>query len=123
MVDIYTDYYHNKTVKIMDEKVAHDCMKECKSFIDCFTETFEVKTVRINYFSEKCYLNIGAPSHPDQVIQHSAKIIFEEFVSFIASLIGLYFGVSVIMLSEVCLKSTRILTKNFCTHFDIKSKY
>src|SRR5437868_12032835 len=43
---------------------------------------------------------------------HLPKISFEEFICFVRSLIGLYFGFSVITLSDICSKVTKFLIFN-----------
>ena len=101
ILDLYQDFYNISERTIKDKSIGNICRKECGSFIDCVSESYEVNMDKLQFFSENTWMAIQPPTTPDQVIQHSPKIIFEEFISFIASLSGFYFGFSIVMLSDV----------------------
>ena len=109
----------------MDKIIGDICRKQCHSFVDCYSESYELKIEKIMYMTDMNWISIQPPSTPDQVIQHSPKITFEEFICFVGSLIGLYFGSSVIMLSKVCSLVSQYFIKivfNFKTNINNRVK-
>ncbi len=47
-------------------------------------------------------IDVALTQYPILIIKHSPKIQFEEFLCYITSSISLWFGFSVIMLSDIC---------------------
>ena len=110
MTNIYLLSEYEKNVAI-DKKVGLICEKKCKTYVDCYSESYNTKLTQYAVF-EEYILGVLPPYEPVQVIEHMPKISFEEFVSFIASLLGLYFGFSVIMFTDFCLVAIKYIANH-----------
>jgi hypothetical protein len=108
---------NNQTINSM---LGEKCDKICGLEIDCLREyfTFEDQATPA-LLNKHLEIIVTPPSHPTLLITHSAKIEFEEFLCYVTSIIGLWFGFSVIMLFDVF----KIIIK-FTTKFvnDYKAK-
>ena len=116
--DNFTDEFFNfnySRKKFLNSYASDVCNTFCGLSIDCKTYIFDIKLDRYKIYKEHFGLVILPPIKPDKVIKESPKIIFEEFVSFVGSLIGFYFGFSVIMLTDVY----TLLSKHFVNYFKI----
>ena len=91
-----------KKNKSLDKLIGNKCKEICDLGTECRKQVFEVKAIKFPTGDRGLIINIAPPTSPDLLTRHSPKLIFEEFVSFIGSLIGLYFGFSVMMLTDVC---------------------
>ena len=85
----------------IDQAIGKSCMKECGTQTECDQEFYSWNKVVTQYFWLKFSILIFAPSVPDIIYTQSPKLIFEEFVSYVGSLVGLWFGFSIIMLSDI----------------------
>ncbi len=106
---IMTDVY-NETA---DLKIRKNCKYICGLNNDCFKEIFEFKQFQIPKFSkirrESFRIYIFPPYDSNLLLIHSAKILFEEFLCYIASIFSLWFGFSVFMLIDL----TKFVFNNF----------
>ena len=121
MVNVFANRYKYKN-RTFDKEIKIKCQKECKSMTNCYKEDFELKLIQYQYNSDTIWVKILPPTIPDQVIQHIPKISFEEFVIFIGSLIGLYFGFSIIMLSNVCSVAFKYVVQNISINQYLNTK-
>ena len=120
MIDRTGEYLSHEWA--LDKKIGIECQNECQSNINCYKEDFDLKLRQYNIYSETLCLNILPPRLPDLVVQHMPKVSFEEFVSFIGSLIGLYFGFSIIMLSDVCSVAVKYVVHNISNNQYFRAK-
>jgi len=85
----------------LDQTLAKHCKKLCGHRSDCNQEIFELK-IKPRFITSDGFFIVFFPQNtPDIIYTHSPKILFEEFVSYIASYVSLWFGFSIIMLSNV----------------------
>ena len=87
----------------MEKEIGQICKIHCGLRIDCRREIYEM---RKDYFENEFsiddnYIMIMPPFVPDQIVRYTQKMSFEEMICFVGSLFSLYFGFSVIMLSNV----------------------
>ena len=108
---------------ILDKEVGIKCRKECKSMTSCYKEDFEIKLNKYQQISDVIWVSVWPPTIPDQVIQHMPQICVEEFVIYIGSLIGLYFGFSFIMLSDVCSVAVKYIVQNISNNQYLNTKF
>ena len=94
----------------LDAIIGEKCRKSCNFGTECRKENFEIRIMPFPSPKDFFRVFFTIPEAPDMLIRHSPKLIFEEFVSFIGSLIGIYFGFSVMMLTDVC-----SLAVNYCS--------
>jgi hypothetical protein len=94
----------------LDLNLSDKCKKYCGNFKDCYKEYFHLDETRMKGdIYEDFFTFLNLPTLPNTIIKHTAKMHFEEFLCFIASIVSLWFGFSVIMLTDVCL----LIVKNF----------
>ncbi len=101
MLDIDSLLEKNESLDLILQK---KCIKFCGLNDDCFKQFF-------GFYSEKEVYDLGdvfmvtvsPPDLPTLIFTHLPKIQVEEFICFIASIVSLWFGFSVMMLSDVCL--------------------
>jgi len=83
--------------------LGRSCRKFCGFSNDCFKQYFSFKTsIDQNFDQLNSILYIYPPDLPTLIFTHSPKIEIEEFICFIASIVSLWFGFSVMMLPNVC---------------------
>ena len=87
--------------KSLDATVGQLCKTECGTGSECFAEYYTMSSNPSEYYWTRFQFFIFSPFTPDLIYRHSPKLIFEEYFSFIGSLIGLWFGFSIVMLSNV----------------------
>jgi hypothetical protein len=95
----YISNTHNRNLEFQSKK---RCEKVCGKSADCFKEYF-LGTAKIASFLKDTGHNIYVfpPILPNTIFIQSAKMQIEEYLSFIASIISLWFGFSILMLSDV----------------------
>ena len=104
IVDIYdlSKYGINYLKRnIIDKQIGFKCAEECKSMTSCNEESYHVRSMQYDNIYDELWLLILPPYNPDQIIVYSPKLTLEEFVCLTGSLISLYFGFSIIMLSNM----------------------
>jgi len=88
----------------LDLELSKTCDKFCGYFKDCYKEYFHLDERRIKEdYLENYYICLICPTSSNTIIRHLPKIYLEEFLCFMASILSLWFGFSVIMLTDVCL--------------------
>ena len=86
---------------IIDKQISLKCSEECKSLTSCYEENYHVRSIEYGNNYDELWLLILPPYNPDQIIIYSPKLTLEEFVCLTGSFISLYFGFSIIMLSNM----------------------
>jgi hypothetical protein len=86
----------------LDFVLGKSCTKKCGSNTDCLKETFYLKKSEEIDLDFNSTVFIFPPNLPSLKFENSPKIQVEEFICFIASIVSLWFGFSIIMLSDVC---------------------
>lgn len=86
----------------LDRSVGVLCMKECGTDPECESEHFNTEVMVTDYKWPHFSVLIFGPAMPDLIYSQSPKLYFEEFVSYIGSLLGFWFGFSAIMLFNGC---------------------
>jgi hypothetical protein len=110
----------NKTFNLILEQ---KCEKYCGLENDCLKEYFVPEYRRRPIENQLFLIYIDASLYPILTIKHSPKIQIDEFLCFITSIISLWFGFSVIMLSDICslvLKKFLFIVNNFNLKTEIK---
>ena len=99
--EMFEEFEDNNT---LDQNISDKCKDFCGFQRECYSEYYklEVKPYVKNYGEP--YICIYAPDIPDLVYMYLPKIYFIEFVLFVASSVSLWFGFSVLMLSDVIMK-------------------
>jgi len=86
--------------------LSKGCNLVCASYQDCFKQYFHLEESKLKKKGDKksnLKVLIDPPTLPNTLITHSPKIHVEEFLCYIASIISVWFGFSLIMLTDVCL--------------------
>jgi len=88
------------------------CNKICGSEIDCYNEFYSYDVIRepINTINYR-WIHIRKPFYPKEVVQHWPKIRFEEYLCFVASIMSLWFGLSIMMLTNLCIYFVKYFVK------------
>ena len=81
-------------------KWSDRCDRMCGRFTDCYKEYCLIKDGEILTDYNEYQIMIDFPTHPTTEI--SLKMCFEEYLCLIASILSIWFGFSVIMLSDFC---------------------
>jgi hypothetical protein len=87
----------------VDYELSDKCREFCGDSNDCFGEIFELSEIRAFGTKDNFEITITPPTIPSLTFTHWPKIRFEEFLCFIASIFSLWFGFSLVMLSNVYL--------------------
>jgi len=95
----------------MDSELSDKCREFCGENNDCFAEIFELNEIRGGGKKGSFTLVFLLPTIPNLLFTHWPKIRFEEFLCFIGSIFSLWFGFSIVMLSDVCLLVVRQVKK------------
>jgi hypothetical protein len=111
----------------LDLALGKKCRNSCGLNTDCYKEyfTFKANEVIIEYGMNSSIL-IYPPYLPSLIVTHSPKIQVEEFICFIASTVGLWFGFSVMMLSNVCSLVSKMFIKivnKYKTNISVNNNY
>jgi hypothetical protein len=101
-----------------DFTLSEKCRIFCGKNKNCLTQIFE--SIELNHpmngQTEVYTIRISPATKPNLLLKHSPKIQIDEFLCFFASIISLWFGFSVIILSDVCLiviKQLNIISNHF----------
>jgi hypothetical protein len=130
MVDMNPLLDKNRSLDLIVEK---ECIKFCGLNDDCFKQYF-------TFYSDEEVYDVGdnfvilvyPPDLPTLIFTHLPKMQTEEFICFIASIFSLWFGFSIIMLSDVCSAVSANLVKIYndyrtkikiCFIFNFKTKF
>lgn len=100
----------------LDNEIGHICEAKCGNKLECRQEIYEMKKDRWQSDVDDRLLpwtaiNIMPPVVPDQMVRYVQKMSLIETICFVGSLISLYFGVSVLMLSDIASIAVRSLHK------------
>ena len=74
--------------------------KQCPKNMQCYTEYYTFRQICLAYGAKLHTILLDIPQYPVLSIKHTPRIEALEFVSYVASIISLWFGFSVIMLSK-----------------------
>jgi hypothetical protein len=106
----------------LDFNAVQNCENVCDTENDCSREYYVPEYSRLPSKSNSSSIRVSHTLYPILTIKHSPKIPVDEFLCFITSIISLWFGFSVIMLSNVfssVLKKFLLIVNNF--NFKTKS--
>ena len=80
------------------------CERMCDHNTECLKEYFvlESKEYKINDKEKNFHLAINFPTHPTTIYEISLKMSFEEYLCLIASILSLWFGFNVVMVTNLC---------------------
>jgi hypothetical protein len=100
--EMFLIYYENKT---LDYEWNTKCQKVCGKNPECFKEYFihSIKSYEYQTGSNDNDICIYPPISPNTKYTQLLKVSIEQFLGLVASLISLWFGFSILMLSDVCL--------------------
>jgi hypothetical protein len=89
----------------IDKKLSENCRKFCGESNDCLTDVFESYqlNVPIAKSAEVFEIRVSPSTKPNLLLKHFPKIQMQEYICYIASIISLWFGFSITMLSDFCL--------------------
>ena len=97
-LDVYPEFVPENIT--FDRLSGDHCKTVCPEKSDCYSEYYGFKLFNQPWLGGITTITIMAPELPDIVQTHSPKILFEEFVSYVASYVSLWFGFSFVMLSN-----------------------
>ena len=111
LVDLKTDY-------TLDADIGQKCKDFCGTNSECYSEYYKLGLVQPGHILEQPYITFLSPNRPDLVYRYLPKIYFVEFVLFVASSVSLWFGFSVLMLSDIIWKlclivKNKLIINNF----------
>ena len=106
MTELFKLLLSNVTI---DNEVGLKCKQKCGTNSECFAEYYDYEVIHFDYYWPKFQFFVYSPKTPDLIYRHSPKMEFEEFVCFVGSLVGLWFGFSMIMISDVLLVGVKYL--------------
>ena len=98
MVEIFEVFSHNQS---LDTKIGDQCKEECHTKNECVIQYFWLKNHSFPYKQKSFQVLAFTSDEPDLSYDHSPKMVFEEFISFLGSIISLWFGFNVIRLSDM----------------------
>ena len=95
--------FDNKLRSDLDIKISDQCKRLYDPSPDCYAEYFKIDEVLPMSDPGKMKRNlfISFPGVPTTVITHKPGIYLEEFLCYIASIFSLWFGFSMLFLSEI----------------------
>ena len=78
------------------------CRPICEARTECYSEYYDLKfKIRGLNFNDSNYLSVASPMVPDLIYTQSPEIHVEEFLTFIGSVVSLWFGFSIIILPKI----------------------
>ncbi len=110
--DLFMTERENKSFNLI---AGQKCLKHCGNENDCLKEYYVQDYRRFLKDNISFDIDVAPTQYPILIIKHSPKIQFEEFMCYIASITSVWFGFSVIMLSDICsliLKKFVLIIKN-----------
>ena len=86
--------------------ISKECVEKCRHRLDCYKEHYliEVKQFLTKKLTKLKFLYkilIEFPTHPTTIYEISLKTCFEEYLCLIASILILWFGFSILAVTEV----------------------
>jgi hypothetical protein len=113
-----SDEYMYKEIEILKKNESLDlalgkkCRNSCGLNMGCYKEYFTFKAnEEINEYGMNSTILIYPPHLPSLIFTHLPKMQVEEFICFIASIVSLWFGFLVMMLSNVCSLVSKMFIK------------
>jgi len=94
-----TFYYNTSLTKI----ITQSCNDLCERQLDCLKEYYKIdsKTYTYNLMPSNSYtVTLSVPTEPLLIYEIQLKLTFEEYLCLMASVVSLWFGFSVVMLTE-----------------------
>ena len=113
-MNTYSDFIVKNWTR--NDVIGSHCRQFCGSDNDCHQEQYDSRSESYTA-KDQFIIQVNHLSVPDQQITHSPKIIFEEFVSLLGSLISLWFGFSIITLFDMISVVNRYLFRYFQINF------
>ena len=107
--DFWLRRYHE------DVQIGDSCKNVCELHSECYSELYEVFLHKHDRQFNHFYLPIFPPNMPDLIYTYSPSIQLVEFLSYLGSTISLYFGFSLVMLSDLILKFSKYVWNKY--HF------
>ncbi len=95
--------------------VSKKCTQVCGSNDDCYKEYINIRFISIDNFFPRMNgshrILILPPTSPNLIYTHTNKIHLEEFLCYAGSVISLWFGVSILMISDIISRLHKYLTQ------------
>ncbi len=111
-------FMNNSGYDSMEFELSIKCRELCGESNDCFAENYELSEIRSDGKNGIFIIVISLPTIPTLEFTHWPKIYFEEFLCLIGRIFTLWFGFSLVMLSDVCLlvvKQVKNITNKLST--------
>ena len=107
-----------------DNEVAEFCIGKCSIKIGCNQQLYEMKkqSYDFNFQFNESVISIMPPIVPDQVVTYTQRMSWVELVCFLGSLVSLYFGFTIIMLTDIISMVTKLIFNNLILVFVAKVK-
>ena len=77
------------------------CRLTCGTRTECYSEYYDLELKTCDFNLEENFLAIASPMVPDLYCTQSPQIRIEEFLTFIGSVVSLWFGFSIIMVPKI----------------------
>ena len=113
--DVWSRMRENLTI---DHEIGRKCKESCGTQSECHSEYFRFDQEHFEYHTKFFEIRLSIPLVPDLVYRHSPKMKFVEFCCFIASIISLWFGFSLIMVSDLFSIIMNYWKVFYCIHFE-----
>jgi hypothetical protein len=109
--------YFNRSIDVRYSKLCGDiCYND-----DCYREYYCINHEYIGKINDSIYILFVPQSTPTTIIVHSAKLRLQEFLCYIASIISLWFGFSIIVLNEIGLNIYKYVNNYFIKYCNINN--
>ena len=103
------DHDHdNLSISTEEEFLNYDwsdrCERMCDPHTDCLKEYFVLDSKQYKSDDKKMNFGLGIifPTHPTTIYELSLKMPFEEYLCLTASILSLWFGFNVVMVTNLC---------------------
>jgi len=96
----HTDLKYSSWHDVTHYEWTDKCLKKCNQNTDCYKEFFSLDSRE--HDSQEFKLQIEFPSHPTTIYEISIKMSFEEYLAFLASIFSIWFGFSMLSLTDFC---------------------
>ena len=117
--DSLIDIYSNHLEYMQDDiEMGTKCKQQCGVYSECYSEIYELSIHPFYWDIDNFPFPIFPPRLPDLIYTHSASIETVEFLSFVFSIISLYFGFTVIMVPGLFLKVCKNIYNKYKMHFN-----
>ena len=104
LMKMYNSFNEFKENKEMDQLFGEECKQNCSTNTECHSEYYRLDLKPFGFGYNNSDISIYPPDIPDLVYVYEPKLHFVEFVVLIAGSVSLWFGFSVLMLSDLILK-------------------